>query len=551
MLVSRNLRNFARQEIMQHNDTAQKVQQEIGRVHFGRVRLYALILLALHCYLLYQDLAVLQPEGYWERNIGYKHLFEMHLAIVVICAVFFFLPMLFPALFPLSALEKPFVPRFQWKFKRRDSVGASSVSIAAFSSVQTNPNEKSGGRWSYAALAWYNYGFAFLVLCWSALLAGWVNQHEHGLITEYIIAMFGVAASFSFPFWQSAAMFASAQTIFMLAVAQMFPENPNGSGHFVNTIAMSAIALALARTARQLTVSNIENQMTIYRQARDLEQNILELMRQNERLEQLDAEKSELMGIAAHDLKNPISGIILAVDAMRFRIENALEEDGGAARNQASPPLREVVAATLQNLEGIDETAKRMISVINNLLSINRLESGRLELRTEEFDARSIVHAVCDMQRAPAMAKGIEIIVEERGLDGSFAVLADAHFTQEAVENLVSNAVKYSPLGKRVWVRVDSVSSSSEIWVEVLDEGPGISSEDQKKLFGKFARLSAQPTGGEHSTGLGLSIVKKLAEAMGGRVWCESELGEGAKFTLALPRAAPEEVSVEQEKASG
>ena len=69
------------------------------------------------------------------------------------------------------------------------------------------------------------------------------------------------------------------------------------------------------------------------------------------------------------------------------------------------------------------------------------------------------------------------------------------------------------------------------------DEGPGISEEDMKKLFGKFARLSAQPTGGEHSTGLGLSIVKKMVEAMNGRVWCESELGKGATFMVELPKA--------------
>jgi signal transduction histidine kinase len=71
--------------------------------------------------------------------------------------------------------------------------------------------------------------------------------------------------------------------------------------------------------------------------------------------------------------------------------------------------------------------------------------------------------------------------------------------------------------------------------VEVQDEGPGLSDEDKKKLFGKFARLSARPTGGEHSTGLGLSIVKRLVEAMHGRVWCESELGKGATFIVELP----------------
>jgi len=99
----------------------------------------------------------------------------------------------------------------------------------------------------------------------------------------------------------------------------------------------------------------------------------------------------------------------------------------------------------------------------------------------------------------------------------------------------VSNAVKYSPPGKNIHVRLKKLPEV--IRCEVQDEGPGLSAEDQKKLFGKFARLSAKPTGGEHATGLGLSIVKKLVEAMNGQVWCESEPGEGAKFVVQLPAA--------------
>ncbi len=84
--------------------------------------------------------------------------------------------------------------------------------------------------------------------------------------------------------------------------------------------------------------------------------------------------------------------------------------------------------------------------------------------------------------------------------------------------------------------------------IEVRDQGPGLSAEDQKKLFGKFARLSARPTGGEHSTGLGLSIVKKMVEAMNGKVWCESEPGQGAAFILALPIEATGENPVGSER---
>jgi signal transduction histidine kinase len=106
----------------------------------------------------------------------------------------------------------------------------------------------------------------------------------------------------------------------------------------------------------------------------------------------------------------------------------------------------------------------------------------------------------------------------------------------QVLENLVSNAVKYSPPGNAIFVRLKKHTQG--VRIEVQDQGPGLSAEDQKKLFGKFARLSAKPTGGEYSTGLGLSIVKKMVEAMNGKVWCEGELGQGATFIVEFPTAS-------------
>ena len=144
---------------------------------------------------------------------------------------------------------------------------------------------------------------------------------------------------------------------------------------------------------------------------------------------------------------------------------------------------------------------------------------------------RSVVKYVVDDYRTRAEAKNITLHLENTD---EAKVFADESMTMQVLENLISNAVKYSPKGKNIFVRVLSPSSSFAR-VEVQDEGPGISSEDMQKLFGKFVRLSAHPTGDEHSTGLGLSIVKKMVEAMHGRVWCESELGQGAKFIVELP----------------
>jgi signal transduction histidine kinase len=113
--------------------------------------------------------------------------------------------------------------------------------------------------------------------------------------------------------------------------------------------------------------------------------------------------------------------------------------------------------------------------------------------------------------------------------------LADEQMLNQILDNIFSNALKYSPHGKSIFVRVES--RETVVRVEIQDEGEGISPEDMTKLFGKFARLSARPTGGEHSTGLGLSIVKKMVEAMNGKVWCESEVGKGATFIVELPRS--------------
>ena len=102
------------------------------------------------------------------------------------------------------------------------------------------------------------------------------------------------------------------------------------------------------------------------------------------------------------------------------------------------------------------------------------------------------------------------------------------------MDNLLSNAIKFSHPNGTITITV--LDTHSEIWTGVKDNGPGISDADRAKLFGKFQKLSARPTGGEESTGLGLSIVKRLTEEMNGRVWCESTLGESATFWIALPK---------------
>lgn len=237
-----------------------------------------------------------------------------------------------------------------------------------------------------------------------------------------------------------------------------------------------------------------------------------ELRLKNDDLAHLNAEKNEFLGIVAHDLKNPLG-------AIRGYAE-MIEED---AERMDSPDL--VGYATR-----VKEGANLMFELVTNLLDINRIEQGKMAIKRERCDLAESVFTAAERYEARAAAKGIRIVLDFPKREEP--VSADPAALGQSIDNLVSNAVKYSPRDKQIWLRVRRELDRTRF--EVADEGPGLSAEDQKKLFGKFARLSAQPTGGEHSTGLGLAIVKRMIESMDGRVWCESELGHGATFVVEL-----------------
>ncbi len=244
-----------------------------------------------------------------------------------------------------------------------------------------------------------------------------------------------------------------------------------------------------------------------------LSENNIALGSANERLTTLNEEKNEIMGIVAHDLKNPLG-------AVRGLAE--LIQGGYVEPSQMPLVTGQIVSAS-----------DRMLELVRNLLDVNQLELGGKQFRLLPFDIAPFVQSTIAQYEASAGVK--QIALHFSSTAQSSLVLADEQAVMQVLDNIISNAVKYSPHGKNVFVRV--VSDAINVRVEVQDEGPGIAEDDKKKLFGKFARLSAQPTGGEHSTGLGLSIVKKMVEAMNGKVWCESEFGSGAMFIIELPRA--------------
>ncbi len=273
--------------------------------------------------------------------------------------------------------------------------------------------------------------------------------------------------------------------------------------------------IILQTAVEERTAELQQRQMMLEHQAIEIGVINSQLQEQNITLSELNTEKNELMGIVAHDLKNPIGAVRSFAELM---------QDGFIPHEEVPHISRKIV-----------NTSDRMLDLVTNLLDINRLESGAAQFTIVQIDVKPILNMIVAGYHSQATAKNITLHFSTE--TSETRVFADEQAVQQVFDNIISNAVKYSPHGKNVVVRIKT--SGDAVRVEVQDEGQGISEEDMKKLFGKFARLSARPTGGEHSTGLGLSIVKKMVEAMNGRVWCESEVGDGlptgATFIVELP----------------
>ncbi|RMH70533.1 MAG: hypothetical protein D6675_09125 [Gemmatimonadetes bacterium] len=232
-------------------------------------------------------------------------------------------------------------------------------------------------------------------------------------------------------------------------------------------------------------------------------------------LKALNKEKDEFLGIVSHDLKNPLT-YILGITKLVEEHKDSFSRD-----------------ELLSFFPEIAKSGNRMFELITNLLDIHRLESGRMEFLPQKFDLNDVVSECIEHYRPQAAKKNIQLYFEAENTGNM--VYADKNATRQILDNLISNAVKFSPPHKNVHIML--TGDGQVVRCKIRDEGQGLTPEDQKYLFHKFARLSAKPTGGEHSTGLGLSIVKKLVEEMDGNVVAESEgKNKGATFIVELPK---------------
>lgn len=258
----------------------------------------------------------------------------------------------------------------------------------------------------------------------------------------------------------------------------------------------------------QIKAHEQELEKLVDQRTRNLEERTADLLKALE-------ENKEIIGITSHDLKNPLGGIIGLADI--------LLEDLAELEND------KVVDDGIENVQLVKVEAERMLRIVTDLLDRHRSE----ELHHHSKENINLVDLVADSIRRNQPAadhKEINIHYDNSSL---LLVEIDEDSMLRVADNLISNAIKYSPQGTNVWISL----TTGDNWVRfnVQDEGPGLTEEDKQKVFGKMQRLSAQPTAGEHSTGLGLFIVKQLMDEVGGEVGVESEFGNGACFWIQVP----------------
>lgn len=243
-----------------------------------------------------------------------------------------------------------------------------------------------------------------------------------------------------------------------------------------------------------------------------LEKTTGELEQANEELQKANEVKSELLGLAAHDLKNPLQ-IIIGYTGL---LQQKMKEDPYA----------------YERLNIINRSSDKMLNLINALLAADSIDSGRIKMNITEVDVTQLAESVIESLHPLSSKKSQEITLKG---ETECIIQADHVLLQEVMDNLLNNADKFSPLGKPITIVVECIKEKKKVIFKVKDEGPGLTREDKGQLFEKFSRLSAKPTGGESSTGLGLAIIRNLVEMHEGNISVESEPGKGSTFIVVLP----------------
>ena len=238
------------------------------------------------------------------------------------------------------------------------------------------------------------------------------------------------------------------------------------------------------------------------------------IVQQNEKLSELNYEKNSLISIVSHDLNTPFATIQIWSELLK-----------GHNADQLSGEQKRALDKILQASSYGEELIRR-------ILNVEKADIGNHKMQLENFDMTIFAEEVVDNFRAVAARKDIRLHTEIPGK--KMYLLSDRQLVSRICENLLSNAIKYTPPGKNVWISINEEQDA--ISIKVRDEGVGIEKDELPYLFSKYSKISSQPTEGEFSTGLGLSIVKRIVEEINGKIFCESEPGKGSLFTVILKK---------------
>lgn len=274
------------------------------------------------------------------------------------------------------------------------------------------------------------------------------------------------------------------------------------------------IIFLLYKKKNKINAVLLSQKKEIETQRLNIERQNEQLERRNDQLSHLNEEKNNLIKILAHDLRTPINQVQGL--AQMLLMENAtLPSDQKEAINK------------------IIDSSVRLNTMIGKILDVDAIESNRVNLQLEEIDLNALTKRIVSGFDKTASRKEIKLNFSPSL--SPVSVKGDMVYMTEIIENLLSNAIKFSQRKKNVLIEVNA--SELHALLRIRDEGPGLTEDDKQKIFQKFQRLSAQPTEGERSTGLGLSIVKKYTELMNGRIWYETEPGVGTSFNLEFHKA--------------
>jgi len=237
-----------------------------------------------------------------------------------------------------------------------------------------------------------------------------------------------------------------------------------------------------------------------------------ELAEKNAELERLNEQKNQFLGIAAHELRNPLQFILAYSEFLLDETSDPLTED------------------QTQFLSVIRSSSEFVVRLVNDLLDVAKIEAGRLQLNLQPTDLGAIVRQNVSLNRTLAAKRGVGLQLHIEPLP---VMAIDPDKIEQVLNNLISNAVKYSPPGTAVNVSLSR--HNDHLVLSVQDQGPGIPQDELDKVFQPFETTSVQSPRGEKGTGLGLAITKRIVEGHDGRIWVESEPGRGAAFRLSLP----------------